>query len=202
MNLGAALMSLGGTENLKEAIGAYRAALEEGTRARTPLQWAMNENDLGVALNALGKQENSPDRLREATDAYRAALEEYSAERAPLPRARTLMNLGNALQSLSRYGGGPGLLEEALAGYRQALQLDPVSLDQANVRFNIGVALVSLGRPQEALPSFEKAAAVFQTFGMTQRASMAEGWIASLGDVGNTAPSGVAPVANPKSGPH
>ena len=44
MNLGAALWTLGaresGTARLEEAVGAYRAALEEYTRERVPLDWA------------------------------------------------------------------------------------------------------------------------------------------------------------------
>jgi hypothetical protein len=45
MTLGSALVTLGeresGTVRLEEAVAAYRAALEEWTRERVPLQWAM-----------------------------------------------------------------------------------------------------------------------------------------------------------------
>ena len=36
------------------AIAAYRAALEERTRERVPLDWAATQNNLGTALCALG----------------------------------------------------------------------------------------------------------------------------------------------------
>ena len=53
-NLGNALQSLGeresGTARLEEAVAAYRAALEERTRERVPLDWAMTQNNLGNAL--------------------------------------------------------------------------------------------------------------------------------------------------------
>ena len=39
-----------GTARLEEAVEAYRAALKERTRERVPLQWAMTQNNLGVAL--------------------------------------------------------------------------------------------------------------------------------------------------------
>ena len=39
-----------GTARLEEAVAAYRAALAEKTRDRVPLQWAMTQNNLGVAL--------------------------------------------------------------------------------------------------------------------------------------------------------
>ncbi len=53
---GIALAALGeresGTARLEEAVAAYRAALEEQTRERAPLDWAMTQNNLG---NALGR---------------------------------------------------------------------------------------------------------------------------------------------------
>ena len=58
MSLGNALQALGeresGTTRLEEAVAAYRAALEENTRARVPLEWAQTQMNLGVALWVLG----------------------------------------------------------------------------------------------------------------------------------------------------
>ena len=57
MNLGNALFRLGeresGTARLEEAIAAYRLALEELTRDRDPLHWAMTQTSIGAALNSL-----------------------------------------------------------------------------------------------------------------------------------------------------
>ena len=54
MNLGIRVRKLGeresGTARLKEAVAAYRAALEELTRERVPLEWAMTQKNLGNAL--------------------------------------------------------------------------------------------------------------------------------------------------------
>jgi hypothetical protein len=36
-------------------VAAYRAALEEMTRARVPLDWARTQNNLGTALGTLGE---------------------------------------------------------------------------------------------------------------------------------------------------
>jgi tetratricopeptide (TPR) repeat protein len=100
-NLGGALTTLGeresGTARLEEAVAAYRAALEERTRERVPLQWAMTQNNLGNALETLGERESGTARLEEAVAAYRAALEERTRERVPLDWAMTQNNLGNAL---------------------------------------------------------------------------------------------------------
>jgi hypothetical protein len=51
-NLGDALTTLGeredGTDQLKDAVTAYRAALEERTRERVPLDWATTEDNLAT----------------------------------------------------------------------------------------------------------------------------------------------------------
>ncbi len=53
-NLGNALRTLGeresGTARLEEAVAAYRAALEERTRERVPLEWAASFGNQGVAM--------------------------------------------------------------------------------------------------------------------------------------------------------
>jgi hypothetical protein len=58
-NLGEALWRLGGRESgtarLEEAVAAYRAALEERTRARVPLDWAMTQMNLVPAVTMSAK---------------------------------------------------------------------------------------------------------------------------------------------------
>ena len=99
-NLGNALATLGeresGTARLEEAVAAYRAALEEWTRERVPLHWAMTQMNLGNALTRLGGRESGTARLEEAVVAYRAALEERTRERVPLQWAMTTGNRGVA----------------------------------------------------------------------------------------------------------
>jgi hypothetical protein len=51
---------------LEEGVTAYREALKECTRDREPLQWAMIEENLGVALKELGEREGGTERLEEA----------------------------------------------------------------------------------------------------------------------------------------
>ena len=117
-----------GTARLEGAVAAYRVALEERTRERVPLDWAMTQMNLGNALWMLGERESGTARLEEAVAAYRAALEEETRDRVPLQWATTQMNFGNALQALERdgaaRGGGRGLSrgaggEDARAGSAQ-----------------------------------------------------------------------------------
>ena len=45
-------------------MAAYRAALEERTRERVPLDWAQTQNNLGNALETLGERESGTAHLR------------------------------------------------------------------------------------------------------------------------------------------
>ena len=47
-----------GTARLEEAVAAYRAALEELTRERVPLQWAASLGNQGVALMLIADRTN------------------------------------------------------------------------------------------------------------------------------------------------
>ena len=112
-NLGLALCSLGqresGTAHLEEAVVAFREALQERTRARVPLDWAMTQLNLGNALLKLGERESGTARLEEAVTAYREALQENTRTRVPLQWAMTQNNLGNAVsqvEALKRYRTG------------------------------------------------------------------------------------------------
>jgi hypothetical protein len=113
----------GQSDQLAEAIAAYRAALTEWTRERVPLQWAMTQNNLGNALTSLGGRESGTARLEEAVEAYRAALTERTRERVPLDWAMTQNNLGAALQRLGERESGTARLEEAVAAFDAALEV-------------------------------------------------------------------------------
>jgi tetratricopeptide (TPR) repeat protein len=124
-HLGLALSSLAehetGTMRLEEAILAFRAALQERTRDRVPLDWARTQHNLGVALYALGERLSSAARLEEAAKAFCAALKERSVERNLLDWAATRIGLGNVLVSLGTREGGVTRLRESIEIYRDVL---------------------------------------------------------------------------------
>jgi hypothetical protein len=70
-----------GTARLEEAVAACRAALQERTRERVPLDWAMTQNNLGTALRTLGARESGTARLEEAVAAYRNRVASWSDKR-------------------------------------------------------------------------------------------------------------------------
>ncbi len=167
--LGLALQTLGaresGTARLEEAVAAYRAALEEWTRDRVPLDWARTQNNLGTALATLGARESGTARLEAAVAAYRAALEERTRERVPLDWAMTQNNLGNALQTLGARESGTARLEAAVAAYRAALEgmtRDRVPLDWAGTQNNLGNALQTLGERESGTERLEAAVAAYR----------------------------------------
>ena len=98
------------------------------------LDWAMTQNNLGTALQALGQRESETAHLEEAVIAYRRALEELSRENLPLVWATLQNNLGNALRALGERESETGRLEEAMTAYYAALEertRDKVPLDWA-----------------------------------------------------------------------
>ena len=168
-NLGNALSTLGqresGTARLEDAVAAFRAALEERTRDRTPLPWAATQNNLGNVLQMLGARDRGTTRFEEAVAAYRAALEERTRERVPLEWARTQNNLGTALWTLGERGGAAENFENAVAALRSALQVwtrDRSPLDWAAAQNNLGNVLRSIGERNYDAARLEEAVGAFR----------------------------------------
>ncbi len=67
-DLGVSLVALGeresGNGSLLEAIETYSAALEERPRSLSPLDWAMTQMNLAIALLTLGEREPGTAELR------------------------------------------------------------------------------------------------------------------------------------------
>ena len=142
---------------LNRAITAYRAALEERTRDRVPLDWAMTQNNLGTALSTLGERGDEA-ALQEAITAYRSALEERTRDRVPLNWAATQNNLGNALLALGQRGDDAAL-QDAITAYRAALEewtRDRVPLDWAMTQNNLGNAYQTMGDRDETREHWEQ----------------------------------------------
>jgi hypothetical protein len=66
------------------------------------------QNNLGVALRALGEREGTTAKLEEAVVAYREALKEWTRGRGPFQWAATQNNLGNAAELSEGREGNPG----------------------------------------------------------------------------------------------
>ena len=102
-NLGNALRLLGeresGTARLEEAVAAYREALQERTRERVPLDWAMTTGNQGVALMLLAERRDDAKMAKLAVQQIEAAFTTSrdggdaplaATFEAQLPKARAL----------------------------------------------------------------------------------------------------------------
>jgi tetratricopeptide (TPR) repeat protein len=72
----------------------------------------MTQNNLGAALQSLGKRQQDPKLLEEAVTAYESALQEITRERAAMAWAMTLANLGAVRMVLAEMteSGGTALM--------------------------------------------------------------------------------------------
>ena len=147
------------------AIDRFRAFARATDRVATPLDWAIMQNTLGIALSMLGGRESGMAGLEEAVAAYRAALEERTRDRVPLDWARTQTGLGYALSKLGEEESGTARLEEAVAAYRAALEEMPrerVPLDWATTQTGLGNALSTLGEREGGTVRLEEAVEAYR----------------------------------------
>ena len=79
-----------------------RLALEEFTRDRDPLRWAMTQVNLGAALGRIGERESGTAHLEEAVAVFRLALQELTRDRGPRAGPGARLNLGRALSRSRR----------------------------------------------------------------------------------------------------
>lgn len=113
---------------LHEAVALYRLALRDTPRQEKRDDWALTQNNLGVALTSRGVALRSlgargdDEALREAVAAYRAALEEFMRERVPVRWAITQNNLGTALRLQAERARDCGLVAEALIAIDGAIE--------------------------------------------------------------------------------
>ena len=155
----------GDSEALERAIAAYQDALKEHTRERVPLDWAMIQNNLGLALFRLGERESGKDKLEAAVTAYREALKIRTREKVPFQWAATQNNLGNAFLRLGERESGTESLEAAVAAYREALKIrtrEKVPLEWAGTQNNLGLALRVLGEREGGTELLKAAVAAYR----------------------------------------
>jgi tetratricopeptide (TPR) repeat protein len=152
----------GNNASLEVAIEVALIQLQAGRDAD---ERGLAGNDLGLALETLGRRESGTTRLEDAVAAYRAALLERTRERVPLDWASTLNNLGAALQTIGEREGGTARLEEAIVAYRAALEegtREQVPLDWARTQNNLGNALLALGEREGETAKLEEAVLAYR----------------------------------------
>ncbi|MGB7316411.1 MAG: hypothetical protein WBC85_00425, partial [Planktotalea sp.] len=95
-----------GAELLAEATAAYRAALRIRTEAEHPVEWAMTQNSLAIALANQGTRTNGEagaELLAEAIAAFRAALRIFTEAEHPMQWAETQENMAITEQGIAKH---------------------------------------------------------------------------------------------------
>lgn len=191
--LGSALQTLGSqtgtSQPLEQAVSAFKNGLQEWTRDKAPLSWALTQNNLGAALGVLGKRESGAARLKEAVDAFSFALLVLTQEQSPLDWARVQNNLGAALAALGERESDPARLKEAIAAHKNALlerTREKAPLDWATTQNNLGGALAALGhREMDATRLKEAVLALNNALLVWTREMTPLDWAGTLNNLGN-----------------
>jgi tetratricopeptide (TPR) repeat protein len=164
------------------AIGHYEAALRVYTEPDFPVDWAMTQNNLGVAYRNLPTGDRG-ENLAKAIACYEAALRVRTEADFPVDWAMTQNNLGNAYSNLPTGDRGENLAK-AIACYEAALRVRTEAdfpVDWAMTQHNLGDTLVDLAEVsvardllEHARICFAAAARGFRLTGMGDAARNAE----------------------------
>ncbi len=124
-------------------------------------------NELGLAYQAVGKNEPTSKNLELAVKAFHEALSYYTRDRVPSHWALTQHNLGNTLGILGSREGSYERLQEGLLAIRLALEECPSHLfprawagmksDEGNILQNLGLLEKNHSRSKEAIKAYQSA---------------------------------------------
>lgn len=146
---------------LGEAAGAFRLAMEEITRQRSPLKWAGIIDNLGLALSTSAERTGDTAVLDQAIAAYGEALSERTRERVPLEWASSTNNLANAWYRYGELTDNPDHIRTAIPLYEAILEVRTRDRDAggwASTQNNLANALFSLGTHGGGPETLRKAA--------------------------------------------
>lgn len=154
----------GDNKALSTAIDRFRVLLALRLSDKIPLDWAMTQNNLSLALRTLGERELNTVLLEEALQASRQALAVFTRELQPLAWAVTLTNIATALARLGERESGTARLEEAIGAYRAALEectREQMPIEWATIQNNLGNTLLTLAEREQGTERLKEAAQAY-----------------------------------------
>jgi len=197
VSLGTQTAGPDGRRHLEEAVQAYERLIAETPRDVKGRNWAVIQNNLGIALVQQGVRLGGAEgarKLAEAAEAFTKALTIRTRDELPQDWAETQNNLGNDLEAQGeRLGGAEGArkLAEAADAFGQALTVYTRSdLPQrwAMAQNNLGNALhaqgMRLGGAQGARKLGEAADAFTQALTVYTRDDLPQNWAATQNNLG------------------
>ena len=180
-----------------EAEKAQRAALEELTRERGPLQWAITTMNLGRTLYLRADRTEDPSSkaglLAQASKLYRDSLQELTKDGVPLQFAIANVNLGQSALTLAHLEKDQAkvvrLIGEAEAAQRAALDVytpDRFALARASTLHDLGYTLITAGDKGGGLDSYRAAEAAYrEEEGLRSREASIADWAKVQAGIGN-----------------
>lgn len=130
------------------AITAYRRALKLLPHKSMPVEWAITQRHLAIALAARGERLGQSDDFRDAVDAFDSALEVFTRDSMPKSWAGLMNRKGVALYRIGQIDSVVGPLKEGFGAYQAALQVltrEDAPERWAEVMNNLGQLLQLMG---------------------------------------------------------
>lgn len=175
---------------LLQSIAAYEKALSFALEGKKDFEWAITQNDMGVAYQTLGERSSDNSHLEHAAKLFREALAALSREKNPTEWAAAQNNIGNALLALGKRQTSNQLLEEAVAAYRTVLEArrrEKEAIDWSDSQNNLGIALYSLGEREGGDGRLHEAAAAYRAgLSAITREAEPNRWGVLQNNLGNT----------------
>ncbi len=108
---------------MRAAVDAYKEAARLYAERGAREDYAMTQNNLGVAYSTLAEVEDKGENCRRAIQAYHEALKVYTLDRFPIQYAMTQYNLGNAYSTLAEVEDKGENCRRAIHAYHEALNI-------------------------------------------------------------------------------
>jgi tetratricopeptide (TPR) repeat protein len=109
------------TEKLSEAVAAYKNALTEFSKARSPSHWASIHLELSYILWIIGERTHDTKPLRESVVAGNDALSVFTLTDFPREFAGVQKNLGNTLTAIGALENNVGMTNAGIAAYNKSI---------------------------------------------------------------------------------
>jgi hypothetical protein len=125
--VGTVLCQLGthrrGARTLEQSVVAYRNALDERTQDKSPFAWAITQNNLAAAMQALGEHEEDIGSLEASIPVYDAVLKVLNSDTVPLIWAMVSANRASAMCALAGESDHLDMAEASVVEFEKIARL-------------------------------------------------------------------------------
>ncbi|WP_170294917.1 cyclic nucleotide-binding domain-containing protein [Roseospira navarrensis] len=166
----------------RQAVDAFKAALESFHRDLYPYEWAGLKHRLGLLSYRIHMAEGDPAALRESINAFQAALQVFNTAETPERWGEAMHDLAQVLQVYGGQERKPEVLSRAVDAANAALQvrtLDAAPLLWAATQNNLGSALFLMfrlakdaGALYQAREAFHQSANTYELHGAKRQADI------------------------------